>query len=203
MIRHLRNGLLAVAVFPLAAFAQLQYTTTDFVHGLHDTKDRFQHPNTAGLLSNRINLKILEFPNPDGTLGINAQAEQVFATLIGQGHVLVGHSMGGLTSRATYLNHPDPGKITGIITLTTPHEGAPIADNALIAAGYVVDQVTDFFQQLIAIGYRPTPGNILSAAAVDLIQSLMRDVVNNRLMTVVTELFGRASRQQDDIAHRQ
>src|SRR5437868_13576530 len=96
MIRHLRNGLLAVAAFPAAAFAQLQYNYTDFVNGLHDDSSRFTRPNTAGLLSYQVDLKTPRFPNPDTTGSINTQADQLFSVLTGQAPVLVRHSMVGL-----------------------------------------------------------------------------------------------------------
>jgi pimeloyl-ACP methyl ester carboxylesterase len=202
MIRILRNGFLAIAFFPVVAMAQFQYSYTDFIHGFNDGAARFTTPNTAGLLSVTVDLGTVGFPNPNGADAIDVQADAVFSVISGQTagpHVLMGHSMGGLTSRDSYLRHPQPATFAGIVTVATPHEGAPIADNALLVAGYAADQVTDFFQALINIGNRPTPGNILSQAAVNLIQSLILDVLHNNIMIFLADEFGVKSAGLNDI----
>jgi pimeloyl-ACP methyl ester carboxylesterase len=186
MIRYLHLAFMAVALFSSVARAQLDY---------HDNSNRFKTPNTAGLLSAQVNVKTPWFPDPNGSQTIYNQADAVYNSLLAAPgalghHVLVGHSMGGLTSRSSYLRHPQPGVFSAIITVGTPHQGAPIADNALVLAGFLVDQVTDFFQSLINIQNRATPGNILSQAIVNLIQSWVRDVFSDRVLAFLVQEFG-------------
>ena len=47
----------------------------------------------------------------------------------GTGYILIGHSQGGLISRyaAQYFQQNKPGTTMGVLTLDTPHQGAPLA----------------------------------------------------------------------------
>ncbi|MGI8546778.1 MAG: SprB repeat-containing protein [Gemmatimonadaceae bacterium] len=55
-------------------------------------------------------------------------------------HVLVAHSLGSLVSRGTYINYPDVRpNIAAIIAVAAPHQGAPLADNAVAAVNFFVD----------------------------------------------------------------
>ena len=47
---------------------------------------------------------------------------------LGGQQVLVGHSMGGLVSRATFV--ANPANVAALVTVGTPHEGTLLADNA-------------------------------------------------------------------------
>src|SRR5258705_12880800 len=110
MIRYLQTAFMAIAFFPIVARAQLDYHYTSFVHGLHDDSYRFRTPNPAGLLSAQVDVKTPWFPDPNGSQAIYDQADAVYNNLLaapgGLGHhVLIGHSMGGLTSRSSYLRH--------------------------------------------------------------------------------------------------
>jgi PGAP1-like protein len=192
MIRQLRLGLLALAVLPGVLTAQLDYAYTTFVHGFHDNGNRFLIPNTAGLLSNYLNVKRPLAPSLNGDLKIDDQAVNLFNYVSGYQtgpHVLVGHSMGGLTSRSAYFSHPG-GTFAAIITMGTPHQGAPIADNAARASGYAINVVLDFVSTVVGILYRPTPGNILSSAAVAYIQHLVHDYFEAKLQAFLNAELG-------------
>jgi pimeloyl-ACP methyl ester carboxylesterase len=201
MIRQLRLGLLVLAALPAVLSAQLNYGYTTFIHGFNDDSARFTDPNTAGLLSSQINLKTREFPNLGGRLKIVDQAANLYAYVAAHPngpHVLVGHSMGGLTSRSAYFSHPG-GTFAAIITLGTPHQGALIADNATRVTGYIANEVYDFFQSVINIMYRPTPGNILSSAGVGYIQELLHLVLEGKLQTYLNAQFGTQTDGLNDI----
>jgi len=200
MIRQLRLGLLVLAALPGVLSAQLNYGYTTFIHGFNDDSNRFTTPNTAGLLSSQVNLKTPEFPSLTGTLSISDQATNLYSAIGGDPngpHVLVGHSMGGLTSRSAYFSHP--GTVAAIITLGTPHQGALIADNATRVTGYITNEVTDFFQSVISIMYRPTPGSILSSAGVGYIQDLLHLVLEGKLQTYLNAQFGTQTAGLNDI----
>ncbi|HJP85743.1 MAG TPA: hypothetical protein VJ852_07115 [Gemmatimonadaceae bacterium] len=197
---RLITRVIALAMVPSALFAQLNYGYTTFIHGFNDNHSRFTTPNTAGLLSPQVDLKTTEFPDLDGQLYIDTQATNLYNLYGGEGrpHVLVGHSMGGLTSRDAYFAHPN-GFVAGIITLGTPHQGALIADNATRATGYVVNEVSDFFQNVIAILHRPHAGNILSQAAVNYIEQLATAVFEGRLQSWLNSEFGIPTQGLNDI----
>ncbi len=191
MRRSFLAGLCAVALFSVAASAQLSYDYTVFVHGFNDGPARFQTPNTAGLLSVFVNLKTPEFPSLNGQLTIDQQADNLFSALSGDAgapHILVGHSMGGLTSRSMYFLHPQ--LVAGIVTVATPHQGAPIADNATLVSGYAADQVTDYFENVTLILLRPTPASILSVGAVAIIQFLAHNYISDKVQRYLDDQFG-------------
>lgn len=197
---RLITRVIALALVPSGLFAQLNYDYTTFIHGFNDSSSRFRRPNTAGLLSPQVNLKTPEFPDLDGQQKIDGQASNLYNLISGDGgrHVLVGHSMGGLTSRATYFAHPT-GPVAGIITLGTPHQGAIIADNATRVTGYVANEVSDFYATVIGILYRANPNTLLSAAAVAYIQSLAREVFQRQLQPWLNSTFGVQSQGLNDI----
>jgi pimeloyl-ACP methyl ester carboxylesterase len=200
MMPKLRFGLIALALLPRIASAQLQYGYTTFIHGFNDDSARFTTPNTAGLLNSQVNLKTPEFPSLGGARKIDDQADSLFHLVSPDQngpHVLVGHSMGGLTSRSAYFSHP--GSFSAIITLGTPHEGAPIADNATRVAGYISNEVADFFENVLTILHRPTPGIILSAAAIAVITDLAHQVFEGRLDAFLNSEFGTQSPGLNDI----
>jgi len=191
MIPQLRIALIALALLPITASAQLQYGYSTFVHGLNDNSARFTTPNTAGLLGPMVDLKNSQFPSLNGSLSIDSQANNLFNYIApdqGGQHVLVGLSMGGLTSRYTYFSHP--ALISGIIAVATPHQGAPIADNASLAAGYFADQVTGFFDTVIDIVLRPSAGGLLSAVVVAMLRVFGLEYLNGRIVAFLNAEFG-------------
>lgn len=201
MFLKLLLGLFCMFALPRFLSAQLSYGYTTFIHGFNDDSARFTRPNTAGLLSGQVDLKIRQFPSLNGSLSIDSQAVRLFNRVSGdqQGpHVLVGHSMGGLTSRSAYFSHP-AGPFSAIITMGTPHQGAPIADNATNVTGFIGDEVSDYFQTLVSIFYRPTPGNILSAASVAVIQLFAGNYLSNAVQQFLNKEFGTKSPGLNDV----
>ena len=74
------------------------------------------------------------FPKVPSTGSIKERAEALSAFLANQPHgsfILIGHSMGGLDGRYAITNLDPEKRIRGLITITTPHRGSPIADRML------------------------------------------------------------------------
>jgi len=67
-------------------------------------------------------------------------------------HVLVAHSAGGLVERYFYgANATLRSNIAGIVTISTPHQGAILADNAAVATAFLFDAQKRFNNALVAI----------------------------------------------------
>ena len=83
-----------------------------------------------GYLTNWVRLKSVHKVNTTSTATINSQRDEFRTALTGIGgqKVLVGHSMGGLVSRATFV--ANPANVAALVTVGTPHEGTLLADNA-------------------------------------------------------------------------
>jgi hypothetical protein len=65
--------------------------------------------------------------------------------------------------------------------------------------GYVANEVTDFFSNVIAIMFRPTPGGILSAVAVAIILDLTHNIFQGILQAFLDDRFGTQSQGLNDI----
>ncbi|MGI8618033.1 MAG: hypothetical protein ACR2L6_02955 [Gemmatimonadaceae bacterium] len=196
MIRNLIGALSLAILLPATSLAQLPYSHTTLVHGFNDNSDRFRIPNTPGLLGARVNLREVQMPDLTGSLSIDAQATNLLPSLYGA-HVLTGLSMGGLTSRSAYFKKP--GNVSAIVTIATPHGGAPIADNADRATGYIANIVVDFFDSVIRIFYKPKPGTILNAVAVGLIHGVAKDVLTDMVKKDVDRQLGTNTAGRRDI----
>lgn len=132
---------LVVAAFFLmyasaTASAQLLYDGTVFLHGFSSGPSTWD--GTPGWLSDRLYTKVMKTPKTDSSATINMQRNELRTLLSGYGgnQVLVGHSMGGLVARATYVENP--ANISAIVTVGTPHNGALLANNS--------DQVISWLQ---------------------------------------------------------
>jgi pimeloyl-ACP methyl ester carboxylesterase len=78
-------------------------------------------------------------PNLSSTDRLADQSAEQVARIRGYGHgslFLIGHSQGGLISR--YTAQHQPGLVRGVITLGTPHHGAPITLTSRIVIGAVL-----------------------------------------------------------------
>lgn len=121
--------------------AQLTYDGTIFLHGGNG------EPSTwlAGSTPTRLAAKIVLGPNGyrvPNTHGRRIAALQSAAlrdslNLYRGQNVLVAHSMGGLVARATYRQNS--ANIAGIVTVASPHQGMPIANNFNLAAAFALD----------------------------------------------------------------
>lgn len=130
MIRRSIAVLATALAFPSFGSAQAaSYDGTYFVHGFNDGPLRFV--NTASALRARgVDLKAVLSPSLSRTETVATQAGQLRSIQnsylwYSDSTILVGHSMGGLTSRQSYLGNP--ANIAGIVTMGTPHQGAPVA----------------------------------------------------------------------------
>jgi pimeloyl-ACP methyl ester carboxylesterase len=81
------------------------------------------------------------FPNLDSLARFSTQVTNLASFLSPAGqYVLVAHSMGSLVSRDTYLDYPAlRPQIKGIVAVAAPHQGAPLADNALVVRDFFAD----------------------------------------------------------------
>lgn len=150
----------AAAAVPAARVnAQLAYDGTTFLHGLgsSDLIWTTAYPGLSGrtpqdYLSSQVYLKNVEAPwlnegapgTKDRTAGLRftQQRDILVRYLTGAGgrHVLVGHSAGSLVARGAYRTAGvGSQRVTGIVTIAAPHQGALIADSATQALGYVSD----------------------------------------------------------------
>lgn len=154
------------ALAPIAGSQQLQYTHTGFLHGFGSSGHIWDTPNpatgnasTMTFLSQSVRLR--DSWNP--TVPLEATFGQAWArirdSLASRGgqNVLVGHSMGGLIARQTYLAAPERrGNISAIITMSSPHQGAVLADSARKMGEFLldmkrrVDDAVPYLQILIA-----------------------------------------------------
>lgn len=144
------------AVVAPAAAQPLQYTQTDFIHGFASESGiwtagyRDLGTSPRDYVSARVPIGPVGLPSFPVTtryaqqLRTNADSVYVQAGR----HVLVGHSLGGLVARGTYLGLPGvPSEraadvragVAGIITLASPHQGAVIADSIQKAKGFLLD----------------------------------------------------------------
>jgi pimeloyl-ACP methyl ester carboxylesterase len=125
------------AVHPASA----QYSTyngTYFVPGLNETSDVWTNQNTPTRLSSRVSLGAVRVPNLTNYREIDFQTQELANAVRGEpgGYTfyMIGHSMGGVTSRNLLLS-PNPGintasRIAGIVTVASPNRGAPVAEKA-------------------------------------------------------------------------
>ena len=119
----------ALAFSASAAAQAASYDGTYFVHGFNDGYYRFDMTVPA-LRARGLDLKAVRAPSLSSTQPVAIQADELRSYQNGylwfsDSTILVGHSMGGLTSRAAYL--ANPANIVGIVTVATPHQGSPIA----------------------------------------------------------------------------
>jgi len=90
--------------------------------------------------------------------------------------VLVGHSMGGVVARTAYFANSS--KIAGIVTLSSPLRGAPIASNGPLARSMVRAIARDVTNSLIPI----LDNNVL-------IRVTLSAIVNNQVNQAMDGLF--------------
>lgn len=139
-------GAIGVSARPLPA--QLSYSNTTFLNGfasdstIWDTRYA-DLPNTSppGYLWNTVVLHAVGNPNVKDSLVFDQQVARIVPQIpSGTRHVLVGHSLGSLIARGLYIDYPalQP-RIAGIVAVTAPHQGAPLADNVVTVRRFLVD----------------------------------------------------------------
>ncbi len=77
-------------------------------------------------LRSRYHVYVMHYRTFFPVLDAAAYLRDALPQLPGGAPVIVAHSMGGLVARAM-LDYPNPPAIRGLITIATPHDGAPVA----------------------------------------------------------------------------
>jgi len=140
--RCLRFMLLFAAVIGWSARGAAQDVPTVFIHGLASSNATWQ--GAADRLKARVAIAP-QRPNLNWRDKFENQASSLQGALGGLpgSTIAVGHSNGGLVARQWSRLHP----VSGIVTLGTPNQGAPLAYNALrwlnfnFAASSVITEV--------------------------------------------------------------
>ena len=70
---------------------------------------------------------------------------------------LIGHSQGGLDARV--VAHERPDLVAAVLTVATPHQGTPIADDVLGLTGPVTEGILDALVRLISPALYGQPGS--------------------------------------------
>jgi len=180
---------------PQSVEAQAQYDNTFFMHGFNDNSYRWTYDSPISRLSQQIDLGIGSGPSSTtSTDFIDNQARQMRSNYLHSGrHVLVGHSSGGIVARRAYLS-TDPtiasrDNIGGIITVATPHQGAPIvraANRVLQASQYrMIDSYYDMLANKFT-GSASTLEQVLGGFILDFVQNY----IVNRLKAFIRDQFG-------------
>ena len=130
MIRRSLAVLATVFAYSAPASAQApSYDGIYFVPGLRDSPSRF-YQTVPALQARGLDLKAWWWVGLSTTATLATQAGELSSLRnsnlwFSDSTILVGHSMGGLTSRYGFLQNP--ANIAGIVSVGTPHQGAPIA----------------------------------------------------------------------------
>jgi pimeloyl-ACP methyl ester carboxylesterase len=93
--------------------------------------------------------------------GISRRIDEVLAATGAQQVILVGHSMGGLASRA-YLRRYGKGKVARMITLGSPHHGSRLASLGLGPNARQMRMGSQWLRSLGAAGAVPLPKGSVS-----------------------------------------
>jgi pimeloyl-ACP methyl ester carboxylesterase len=150
----------------------VQYDATTFVPGLGASASFWTRRNTIGNLGQVVVLKDVRNANPYTLGSIADQSWQVRAYYASSGrNVYVGHSLGGLVGR--HAAFAEPGRAAGILTVASPHRGAPIADNAPAVVNYfaatAVSVAAAFVHGLLGV----TAGSVPDAVAHGLLEAVV------------------------------
>lgn len=186
-----------------AGAQQVQYDGTFFLHGINDNSARWTTKASPDRIANQVDVgQYRATPDLAGYETVAYQAKQlkngIFPSYDGayplKKSVFAGLSMGGMVARDVLLD-PDltvssPAHVGGIITIASPHRGAPIAENATKIDFYNPSQsiVEGFLDVLKSRLTSPASG--LSSIAGSILTSFATDVVLNTVKKMVTDRFG-------------
>jgi pimeloyl-ACP methyl ester carboxylesterase len=142
-------GLAALYTFiPATSFAQLQYDRTSFIPGFSSDSSIWTQSyvdlgaTPPNYLAASVVIKIPEYPNLNTSARYPDQIASLgsFVNSVGGQQVLVGHSLGSLVSRGTYIEDASArSRIAGIIAIAGPHQGTVLADSAIKARNFFGD----------------------------------------------------------------
>jgi pimeloyl-ACP methyl ester carboxylesterase len=172
-------GFLALLLLPLLApHAQAQTKDVAFVHGLFGDEDSWA--DTRSIFNQEFDIR--SYNQAYNSQASIDQTAASYGASIPNGSVFVGHSMGGLISRSTFQQQS--GKVDALITLGTPHTGAPLAANT-----GKIDDIADDWVDGLAAGpsyqYGGLIGGTLAAIASEFVESAIFI-----FETVVSAMFG-------------
>ncbi len=126
-------------IFAINGYGQSDQVS--FIHGLNDNASVWN--TMASQLSGDFDF-VRDDVNYNSEAAINNSASTVN---IPSGTVSLGHSLGGLIARE-YLRQNSTGNMKALITVGTPHQGAPVA--ATVQNGKVAEVVSDWIADLAA-----------------------------------------------------
>jgi pimeloyl-ACP methyl ester carboxylesterase len=165
--------LLAAALFAPSSLAQTQDVA--FVHGLFGNQDSWA--DTRSVFSQELDIR--SYNQAYNSQTSIDQTAAGYGQGIPNGSIFVGHSMGGLVSRSAYQQQP--GKVGALVTLGTPHTGAPLAANT-----DRIDDLADDWVDGLAAGpsyqYGSIVGGTLAAIASEFLEgaiSVFESVVSS------------------------
>ena len=139
-----------ILVAATAAEAQLPYDHTTFINGFASDTMMWKvaypdlgatTPTPPSYLDRNIQLRSIILANASKEETLAEQIQSVVQKVgSSEHHLLVAHSNGGLVARGLYIdNESRRANISGIITMGTPHQGTPLADNAVEARDYLLE----------------------------------------------------------------
>ncbi len=147
IILRLAVILCVLSALPAESAAQLNYDHTTFLHGFA-SDSTIWNASYVGLgtspptyLGRSIVLNQIGYPNLDLSQRYSGQVAKLAAYLTQGGHhAIVAHSMGSLVARGTYIDNPARRpSVAAMITVTAPHQGAPLADNFVELRNFLRD----------------------------------------------------------------
>jgi len=147
VLRRLARVLLLFAIASAQLHAQLSYDHTSFLNGTASDSTIWTRSyadlqtTTSAYLSQRVVLRIPGYPNVDSLKRYSGLVSDIAAYLtLGGQHVLVGHSLGSLVARGTYIDNPGiRPDVVAIVALTAPHQGTRLADNFVTLRSFLRD----------------------------------------------------------------
>lgn len=151
--------------FSLVLTSHAQTRDVAFVHGLFG--DESSWADTRSVFNQEFDIRSYNKAY-DSKQSID-QIASGYASAIPNGSIFVGHSMGGLVSRSVFRQAGSQ-QVDALVTLGTPHTGAPLASNT-----GAIDDVTDDWIDDLAAGpsyqYGSIVGGTLAAIASEFIES--------------------------------
>lgn len=143
-------ALLAGLDSSIAAAQYIDYANTGLIHGFGSGAAMWTTPRPAlydmspqQYLATRVNLESAWRPNWKDSIPFATQWQNVRDSIANRsgGHILVGHSTGGLVARYAYLNGGQSirDQSRAILTVASPHQGAILADSAAQLGAFAHD----------------------------------------------------------------
>jgi len=172
--------ILLFAVWTFSPPTQAQTEDVAFVHGLFGNENSWAE--TRSVFHQEFDIRSYNQPY-DSKSSID-QIAAGYGAEVPDGAVYIGHSMGGLVSRSAFDQNPD--RVDALITLGTPHTGAPLAANT----DRIDDLADDWIDGLSAgpsYQYGSIIGGTLAAVASEFLEgalSIIESVVSSTYASI-------------------